>query len=89
MSTDDNDPVTIGIPSVSPSDDLAIISPLAKFPLRVDSVNTWTFTLFKIFVDMLSTKALAPDVAPTISNPCNDIRLSKSIAYTSMYFGSL
>ena len=89
ISTEDKEPVTTGISSIRPSDDLAIISPLKKLPLRFESCTMCTLAPPIIFVDIDSTKPFAPLVAPTISKPSNAIRLFISGAYTSIYLGNL
>ena len=75
-SMSDSDPVTTGISSCIPSDDLDITSPLLKSPLTLDSLNTLVRIPLSNFVDIVSTKAFACVVAPIISMPSNDFRLS-------------
>ena len=87
--TSDKEPTIAGISSCIPSDDLAMISPLKKLPLKFDSCNTCTLTWLSTFVEIDSTNALAPLVPPTISSPSKDIIFSKLGAYTSMYLGFL
>ena len=85
MSTEERDPTTTGMSSCRPVSDGATTSVRTNSPLTFDRYITWTLILLISLVAIDSTKAFAPDVAPTISFCSKLIKLVKLSALTSMY----